>query len=196
MLAESKGLTTSEAKKRLEQYGENTLPEKPQPTSFAIYISQLKNPLVYILLAAAFVTFFLSDFSDTAIILFVVLVNSTLGFIQEKRANNALSSLKELIHPTADVIRNGKKVKVDVELIVPGDVVELELGEKVPADGKLLSANRLFIEEAILTGESIPVEKKEGDEAYMGTIVSSGEALMEVGVTGAETQIGKIAALP
>lgn len=189
-----RGLSSTEAKARLEKFGLNSLPEKPQPTSFAIFASQLKNPLVYILLAAGIVTFFLGDFSDTAIIFFVVLVNSALGFVQEKRANKALSSLKALIHPTVDVFRDGKKVSVGVESIVPGDIVELETGEKIPADGKLFSVNRTFIEEAVLTGESIPVEKNVGDEAYMGTIVSSGKALMEVSVTGSETQVGKIAA--
>lgn len=193
MARQPSGLTSSEAKNRLEKFGRNVLPEKPPPSSIAIYLSQLKNPLVYILLAAAIVTFFLGDFSDTAIIFFVVLVNSILGFIQEKKASNALESLKALIHPKVDVIRDGEKVQVDIEEVVPGDVIELEQGEKIPADGKLLSANRLLIEEAILTGEAIPVDKGEGDDVYMGTIVSSGQALMEAGVTGADTQMGKIA---
>ena len=104
------GLSSLEAKKRLEKYGPNVLPEKPPPSSLTIYLSQLKNPLVYILLAAAIVTFFLGDFSDTAIIFFVVLVNSTLGFIQEKKASSALAAMKSLIHPTAEVIRNGKEI--------------------------------------------------------------------------------------
>src|SRR3990172_2132230 len=187
------GLTSSEAKRRLEKYGRNVLPEKPPPSSITIYLAQLKNPLVYILLAAAIVTFFLGDFSDTAIIFFVVLVNSILGFIQEKKASNALESLKALIHPKVDVIRDGEKLRLDIEGVVPGDVVELEQGEKIPADGVLLFANRLLIEEAILTGESFPVEKSEGDDVYMGTIVASGEAFMEVKGTGADTQMGKIA---
>ena len=192
-MPEKSGLSFKEAKKRLDQYGLNVLPAKSSPSAFSIFLSQLKNPLVYVLLSAGIVTFFLGDYSDTLFIFFVVLVNSTLGFLQEKKANKALSSLKALVHPMADVIRDGKKLKVDISEIVPGDIVELELGNKVPADGKLLKVNRLYIEEAILTGESVPVEKVEGDEIYMGTIVSAGEALMQVSLTGAQTQMGKIA---
>src|SRR4030067_3771713 len=119
------GLSSLEAKKRLEKYGPNVLPEKPPPSSLTIYLSQLKNPLVYILLAAAIVTFFLGDFSDTTFIFFVVLVNSTLGFIQEQKASKALASLKAMVHPMADVIRDGIKRKIDISEIVPGDLVEL-----------------------------------------------------------------------
>src|SRR3989344_7463509 len=96
------GLTSSEAEKLLAKFGKNILPEKPPPTTLAIFISQFKSPLVYILLAAGIVTFFLGEFSDTAIITFVVLINSTLGMIQEKKASNALAALKALVHPLAD----------------------------------------------------------------------------------------------
>src|SRR3972149_6671229 len=188
------GLTSKEAEKKFQEYGPNVLPEKPPPSSLSIFFSQFRNPLVYILLAAGIVTFFLGDFSDTAIIFFVVLVNSTLGFIQEKKASSALAAMKSLIHPTAEVIRNGKEIRIDIELVVPGDIVELERGEKIPADGKFIKANRIFVEKAILTGESIPVEKKEDDMGFMGTLVSSGEGLLEVSETGAKTEVGKIAA--
>lgn len=188
------GLTSEEAKKLLEKYGPNVLPEKPPPSSLIIFFSQLKNPLVYILLAAGIVTFFLGDYSDTGIIAFVVLVNSVLGFVQEKKASSALEALKALVHPKADVIRGGLEIRIDVNLIVPGDIVEIEQGEKIPADGKLIKANRLFIEEAILTGESIPVGKNDNDTVFMGTIVSSGEGLIEVISTGGQTEVGKIAA--
>lgn len=193
-MQEMQGLTSIEANIKLKKYGANVLPEKPPPSSFTIFLSQFKNPLVYVLLSAGVVTFFLGDFSDTTFIFFVVLVNSTLGFIQEQKASKALASLKAMVHPMADVIRDGIKRKIDISEIVPGDLVELELGDKIPADGKLLRANRLFIEEAILTGESIPVEKNTGDEVYMGTIVSVGEAIMQVNLTGDKTQMGKIAA--
>jgi Ca2+-transporting ATPase len=183
-----------EAKKRLEIYGSNTLPEKPLPSSLMVFLSQFKNPLVYVLLAAGIVTFFLGDFSDTVIILFVVLINSILGFAQEKRASSALKSLKELVHPTTEVIRGGKKIGISVSEVVPGDIVDLDQGNKISADGKLIKANRLLVEEAILTGESIPVNKSVGDSVYMGTIIASGKALMEVSETGAKTEIGKIAA--
>jgi len=194
MFEEYKGLTENEVKNRLQKYGLNKLPEKSPPSSIFVFLSQFKNPLVYILLAAGIVTFFLGDYSDTAIISFVVLINSILGFTQEKRASNALLSLKALVYPSAEVIRDGKKIKVNVLEIVPGDLVDLDQGNKIPADGKLLYANRLSIEEAVLTGESIPVDKKPGDAVYMGTIISSGEGLMEVTLTGAGTEMGKIAA--
>jgi P-type Ca2+ transporter type 2C len=190
---EKHGLSSDDAKKRLAEHGPNTLPEKPPPSSLSIFLGQFKNPLVYILVAAGFVTIFLRDFSDTIIIFFVVIVNSLLGFIQEKKASNALESLKALVHPEVDVIRDGKLQKIPIEEVVPGDIIDLDQGNKIPADGKLLHANRFLVEEAILTGESIPVDKKDGDEVFMGTIVSSGEALMEVTVTGANTQMGKIA---
>src|SRR3990172_4889127 len=187
------GLPSKEAEKRQKEYGKNVLPEKPPPPSLSIFFSQFRNPLVYVLLVAGIVTFFLGDYSDTLIIFFVVLVNSILGYFQEQKASKALASLKALVHPTADVIRDGKEVRIDVTEVVPGDIVELELGNKIPADGKLVSANRLFIEEAILTGESMPVEKTEGKEVFMGTIVASGEGLMEVSAIAASTEMGKIA---
>ncbi len=187
------GLTEKEANERLTKYGYNTLPEKAPPTSLAIFLSQFKNPLVYVLLAAGTVTFFLKELSDTAIIFFVVIVNSTLGYVQEKKANNALMSLRSMITQTAEVVRGGIKKRIETKFIVPGDIVDLEQGEKVPADGKLIRANRLFLEEAMLTGESVPVEKDTGDDIYMGTIVSSGEAVYEVTKTGGLTEMGKIA---
>src|SRR3989344_3255766 len=188
------GLTSQEAKIRLAKYGPNVLPEEPPPTSLSIFFSQFKNPFVYILLAAGIVTFVLKDIPDTIIIFFVVLVNTVLGFIQEQKATRALQSLKLMIHPKADVVRDGKEIQIGVEDVVPGDIVEIELGDKIPADGKLIMANRLFIAEAVLTGESLPVEKKEGDMVYMGTIVSSGEGYFEVTATGALSEMGKIAA--
>ena len=186
------GLSVKEAQERLSKYGYNILPEKPPPTSLSIFFSQFRNPLVYVLLTAGIVTFFLREFSDTAIILFVVFVNSILGFVQEKRASNALTALRSMILPMAEVIRDGIKSKIEVKFIVPGDVIELEQGEKVPADGKLVKANRLYIEEAMLTGESVPLEKDVGDVIYMGTIVSSGEATFEVKKKGAFTEMSKI----
>ncbi len=188
-----KGLSKEEARKRLEEHGSNVLPEKPPPSSIVIFLSQFKNPLVYVLLVAGFITLFLGKLSDTAIIFVVVLVNSVLGFVQEQKASNALKHLKSMVQPMADVIRDGKKQKVYVADIVPGDLVDLDMGDKVPADGKLIKANRLLMEEAILTGESLPVSKSVGDEVYMGTLVSSGKAYMEVATTGANTQMGKIA---
>ena len=188
-----KGLTQEEAKARLKKFGLNRLPEKPPPSWFVIFFSQLKNPLVYILVGAGLVTLVLRDYSDSIIIFIAVLVNTVLGFIQEERASKAINALKKLIHPKATVIREGKTIETDAEEIVPGDVVILNTGVKIPADGKLLNANRLFASEAVLTGESVAVPKKTGDEVFLGTIVTAGRGYMQVETTGAKTQMGKIA---
>ena len=193
MSPEQKGLTSKEAAKRLQKYGPNILPEKPPPSDLFIFISQLKNPLVYVLVAAGVITFILNHRSDTAIIFFAVFLNTVLGFFQERRAGKALYALKKLIHPEAQVIRNGNLEKIDASEVVPGDIVVLNQGEKIPADGKLVEANKFFVSEAILTGESVAVSKKEDDKAFMGTITVSGQAKMMVEITGDKTEVGKIA---
>lgn len=187
------GLTLEEVKDQLKKHGRNILPEKPPPSDLAILISQIKNPLVYVLLAAGLVTFLLGEMADTVIIVIAVLTNTLLSFFQERKANKALHALKKLIHPSAKVIREGKEIEIDAEEIVPDDLVILDQGTKVSADGKLIEANRLFLDEAILTGESVPVSKREKDEVFMGTVVSSGKGLMKVSITGESTQMGKIA---
>src|SRR3989344_1907304 len=193
MSQDLRGLSSVEARRQLDLVGPNILPEKPPPSALTIFLSQFKNPLVYVLLAAGIVTAFLYDYSDTLIIFFVVSVNAVLGFVQEQKATNALQALKAMVRPTADVVRDGKTKRIEVEDIVPGDIVILALGDKIPADGKLITANRLFIEEAVLTGESIPVEKNPDERVFMGTVVSSGEAVMQVTETGSKTEMGKIA---
>lgn len=193
MLPELKGLTSKEAIKQLQKYGPNILPEKPPPSGLLIFISQLKNPLVYVLVAAGVITFFLNHRSDTVIIFFAVFLNTILGFFQERRASKALHALKKLIHPEARVIRNGHLEKIDASEIVPDDVVVLNQGDKIPADGRLIEVNKLFVSEAILTGESVSVAKKDNDKAFMGTIVVSGQAKMIVEITGKDTEVGKIA---
>ncbi|MBU0569333.1 HAD-IC family P-type ATPase, partial [Patescibacteria group bacterium] len=209
------GLSSNEAKELLKKFGPNALPETPPPSDLSIFLSQLKSPLVYVLLAAGIVTFILKEISDTTIILFAVALNTVLGFIQERKANKALHALKQLIHPTAHVMRDGKRMEIDVAEIVPGDIVILNQGSKIPADGKLVEANRFLAEEAILTGESVPVAKSVNrlesldssskdtntrdqspetkDQVFMGTIVSAGVGTMLVETTGRNTKIGEIA---
>lgn len=193
MPSQINGLTSSDAKKRLARYGPNSLPEKPPPSDLKIFISQLKSPLVYILLLAGLVTLLLGHTTDTAIIAFAVFINTILGFLQERKANKSLYALKKLLHPHANVVRNGKTTQIPVEEVVPGDVCILNQGDKVPADGVLIKSNRLFLSEAILTGESVSVSKDEKETVFMGTIVTSGRGVFEVGKTGAETEMGKIA---
>jgi Ca2+-transporting ATPase len=188
-----KGLATEEAKEALAKFGPNVLPEKPPPGSLAIFLSQFKSPLVYTLLIAGIITLFLRHYSDTAIIFLAVFINTILGFAQEKKASRALAALKNMLHSTSELVRDGKRVKVAVENIVPGDIVVLPEGEKVPADGVLIEASHMFLEEAMLTGESAPVAKAAQDEVYMGTIVTAGRGVMRVNLTGARTKMGGIA---
>ena len=193
MPAQEKGLTSAEAKKRLEKFGPNILPERPPPSDLIIFLSQLKSPLVYVLIFAGVVTLIFRQLSDTIIIGIAIIMNTVLGFFQERRAGKALSALKKLINAHAEVVRDGRRRKIDAKEVVPGDTAILSSGMKIPADGKLIYANRLFIDEAVLTGESAAVAKKEEEKVFMGTVVSAGQGAMEVGVTGANTQIGKIA---
>ncbi len=189
----TRGLEPYEAKELLKEYGPNKLPEKAPPSKFSIFLSQLKNPLVYILIAAGGVTFVLKEFSDTAIISLAVFINTILGYVQESKAGEALEALKKLVHPEVRVIRASKEMIVPIEDLVPGDLVVLGQGDKIPADGKIIEANRLFISEAILTGESDALEKAVKSDTFMGTIVTAGKGKMIVTVTGAGTEMGKIA---
>jgi len=193
LLSVEKGLSTKEVKIKQEQYGPNLLPEKPPPSKLYLFISQLKSPLVYILLISTFLTFAIGQKADSLIILIAVLINTILGFIQEDKTSKSLLALKKFISDEVSVIRDGKRQLVETKQVVPEDVVILNQGDKVPADGKIMSSNRLYINEAMLTGESMPVEKKEGDEIFMGTTISSGQAIMRVKTIGASTKIGKIA---
>jgi len=188
-----KGLSEEEAKEKLEKFGFNVLPEKPPPSWLAILFDQLKSPLIYVLLFAAFLTLILKHFSDTAIILIAVVLNTVLGFYQERKAKYAVYALKKLLVPQARVIRDGKRLAIDARQLVPGDLVVLEIGDRVPADGILLEATDLALDEAILTGEAIPVYKKVQDNCYLATIIIVGRGLMEVTKTGGETKVGKIA---
>jgi len=190
---QEKGLTFDEVERRINEHGLNVLPEKPPPSNFSLVMSQLKSPLVYVLLVAGLVTLFLHEYTDFLVIAIAVFINTVLGFVQEKRAGQALRALKELIHPEAKVIRNGEMQTIDVTHLVPGDLVVLNKGDKIPADGKLEFSNRLFISEAILTGESVPVTKSKGDVVYMGTVVTAGQAKFMVEKTGVSTEVGKIA---
>ncbi len=188
-----KGLTSERAHQRLKTFGPNKLPERPPPNGLFILFSQFKNPLVYVLITAGLITLFLNHISDTIIIFFAVFINAVLGFIQERRANRALYALKKLIHPNAHVLRDGKLKTIDVSEVVPGEIIILNQGDKISADGRLLEANRLHISEAILTGESAPVEKKLKDKVLMGTVVLAGQGKMLVETTGEKTEMGKIA---
>jgi len=191
------GLTGAQVLKRRRQHGENTLPAAKGTTVWTILLAQLKSPLVYIILVAAAISLALGERGDFAIIMAVVVIDAILGFVQEYQAQRTYTALKGLLRPTTTVIRDNKRLEVEIKELVPGDLVILNAGERVPADGELLETSRLTVEEAILTGESEPIAKDEADaerrRVYMGTTVLSGRGIMQVCETGRRTELGKIA---
>ena len=209
---QSKGLSTSQVKKRLEQYGTNELTHKKKNGFFKKFISQFSDFMVIILLIAATVSFITSlirhdmDFIDSIIILTIVVVNAFTGVIQESRAEKAIEALKKLSSPQATVLRDGKEMKIDSSGLVPGDIVVLSTGDMVPADLRILESYSLKAEESALTGESVPVEKSPngtfsadtpiGDRTNMlfsGSSVTAGRGKGVVVATAMKTEVGKIA---
>lgn len=187
------GLSKDEVTLKQKEYGLNQLPEKKPPTKISIFLSQLKNPLVFVLLGASVVTILIGHMNDAFIILIAVFINTILGFVQENRTSNSLSALKKFISIKATVLRDGERLQIDTKEIVPGDIVFLNRGDKIPADGILISTNRFSSNEAVLTGESLPINKNVDDKVFMGTTVSSGQAVMSVENIGPTTEVGKIA---
>lgn len=153
------GLTEEEAAARLERYGENVLKETDRRTVWRMIFEQVNEPLMYVLIVAAAISFFLGEIADACIILVVLVLNTTVGVIQEGKAKKAMEALKKMSAPMAYVRRNGVLHHIQAAQIVPGDIVILEAGAQVPADVRLISVAGLKIEEASLTGESVPVEK-------------------------------------
>jgi Ca2+-transporting ATPase len=191
------GLTAIEAVEKRKTYGENTLPSAKQTSAWAIFFNQFKNPLVYIILAAAGISLVVSEYGDFAIIMIVVLLDAILGFIQEYRAQRTYTALKGLLKPTTTVIRDSTRQEIEVRELVPGDIVVLSAGEHVPGDGEVLEAIKLTVEEAILTGESEPIVKTNEsgqNQVAMGTTILTGRGLMRVTTTGVQTELGQIAA--
>ncbi len=201
------GLTAPEASLRLERYGTNTLPAPKGTPPLLRFLAQFNNALIYFLLAAALAALLLNHAVDAAVIVLVVVVNAVVGFVQEGRAEKALSGMESLLTDHAHVLRDGIRDSVDAAALVPGDVVLLDAGDRVPADLRLLRVRGLAIEEAALTGESVASEKHEepaeaaaslGDRssmAYSGTLVARGQATGVVVATGTATEIGRISKL-
>lgn len=209
------GLTAEQAAERLQKYGPNALRAAPKPTLVQRFLGQLKDPMLLILLAAAAVsgvTNYLAgeDFAEAAIILIVVLLNAVLGVFQESKAEEAIEALQTMTAATCKVLRDGRQTVLHSDELVPGDVVVLEAGDSVPADGRLLESASLKIEEAALTGESVPVTKAVqllglapgqqdvplGDRknmCYMGSTVVYGRGRAVITATGMQTEMGKIA---
>src|SRR5262245_35005231 len=199
-----KGLDGGEASTRLRRYGPNRLPEGKKRGPFMRFISQFNNILVYVLLGAGFTKLMLNLWVDAGIIFGVVILNALLGFIQEGKAEKALDSIRNMLSAEARTLRGGETRMIPAEQLVPGDVVLLESGDKIPADLRLSDVKNLRTEEAALTGESVPAEKSSdpvsanatvGDRdsmAFSGTMVVSGRATGVVVATGSETELGRI----
>ena len=205
LCSESSGLSEEEAGKRLTQYGPNVLPAKKPPGILILFLRQFKSPLIYILLIAAVISYLLQDVKDAAFILMVVLLNAGIGLVQEWKAEQSASRLEKILHITAHVHRDGHDRRVDATRLVPGDIVFLEPGDRVPADIRLTHAAHLSIDESILTGESIAVEKalsvqpettplsRRSNMVYGGTTVATGRGAGVVTATGMRSEVGSIA---
>jgi len=199
------GLPQEEAEKRLEKYGRNELPGKKTIKLWKVIVDQLKSPLIYILIAAGIVSSVVGEVKDAVFIFFIILLNTGLGTYQEWRAEKSAESLQEYLKIYARTVRGGAERRINSEELVPGDIVLLKSGDKVPADMRLLKTKNLSIDESVLTGESVPVDKTNRKEkeykdssqcenlAFAGTRVTSGRASGMVTATGLDTEIGKIA---
>ena len=190
----NKGLTDQEAQERLKKYGPNEITAKTTP----MWLKFLKNftgPIAYMIEAAAIVSAFIQHWDDFWIILALLLFNACIEFWQDRKASNALAALKKGLAPTATVMRDGKFKTIPASQLVPGDIVKIRLGQIVPADMRFVSGDYASIDQAALTGESLPVSKKIGDEAYSGSVVKQGEMTGVVIATGSHTFFGKTAKL-
>jgi len=203
---DSGGLSSAEARARLERYGPNTIRAEELEPWWSLALHQFRDPLIYILLVAAGVTLAIQDYVDAGVILAVVLLNALIGFVQEYRARQAMQALSKLSAPRAEVLRDGKTVQIPAGEVVPGDVVLLTTGARVPADLRLFRVSDLEVDESTLTGESIPVRKDPervfpgrpvaGDQlnlAFAATMVSRGRGRGLVVRTGGRTEVGRIA---
>ncbi|ADH84799.1 cation-transporting P-type ATPase [Desulfurivibrio alkaliphilus] len=202
-----RGLGADEARQRLERFGPNRLPQPERTGPLKRFLLQFHNVLIYILIAAAAGTAFLQHWVDTGVILGVVLINAVIGFIQEGKAEQALDAIRNMLSPKAMALRDGQRRTVPAEELVPGDIVYLQAGDRVPADLRLLRTHNMRIDEAVLTGESVAVDKKTepveeaadlGDRtgmAFYGTLVAFGQGRGVVVTTGADTQIGRISTM-
>lgn len=201
------GLSSGEAEKRLEEYGKNELKEKEKVSVFRLFLSQFKSMLIFILIVASIVSALLGEAIDAVVILFTVFLAGILGFVQEYRAEKAIELLKSLTSPEAAVMRNGTEKKIPSTELVPGDIILLQTGDRIPADARIIKEFNLKVDESSLTGESVPVQKianalpadtsgaDRKNMAYAGTAVAYGRGRGVVTATGMKTSFGELAGL-
>jgi potassium/sodium efflux P-type ATPase len=205
--SQADGLTQAEAERRFVEFGPNRLRPTKKRSSWVLLANQFKNILIYVLLIAAGITVLIGHWVDAAVIAGVVILNALIGFVQEGKAEKAIDAIRNMLSPQATVSRDGSRTSLPAEQLVPGDVVFIQSGDKVPADVRLIKIKNLRVDEASLTGESVPIEKTIapakvdsalGDRtcmAYTGTLVTYGQATAIVVATGDQTELGKIGAL-
>ena len=202
------GLSAAQVDRRQSRHGPNALPSPPRRRRILLLVDQVRNPLILMLFAAAVVAGLVGDYKDTVVIFTVIVLNSLLGFVQEFRAEHSLESLRKMLFPTCVVRRDGRLVVIEAVELVPGDLVVLEAGNQVPADGRLVLAEQLQVDESALTGESLPTSKRTeplpagdaavGDRwsmAFMNTLVTRGRGELVVTATGVQTELGVLADL-
>ncbi len=190
-----KGLSEVDARRLLKEYGENRIKNKKKSSAFKLFVGQFQDALIIILLISTLISLTMGEFVEAITISSIVVLNALLGFIQEFKTEKTLEKLGALVSPSATVVRDGATREIEVTLIVPGDIVKLEAGDSIPADGEVLTCASLSVDESMLSGESLGVDKKIGDAVYMGTCVSAGVATISITRTGEATEMGKIAGL-
>ncbi|MEZ0537205.1 cation-translocating P-type ATPase [Caldicellulosiruptoraceae bacterium PP1] len=195
IIVKNKGLSEDEANKRIDKFGLNDININNKKKVYNILLDQFKDILIIILAISTAISFLLGEWLDAIVIFIIIIINGILGFIQEFRAEKAIESLQSYISYKAKVIRNGKVVDIDTKFLTIGDIVIVEEGDRIPADGELLQAKSLSVDESLLTGESVPVMKSNYDDnkVYMGTYVVSGKGVFKVTSVGLSTKMGSIA---
>ena len=203
----ARGLAPEEAASRLEKYGPNIIEDQTKISFFHLVLGQFTSPLIWILFAAAGISLAIGEVVDAGVIGVIIILNALIGFLQEYNAERAIEALRKIASLHAVVLRDGRDMEIEAAHVVPGDIIKLEAGYKIPADARLIETAGLQVQEASLTGESLPVTKKLavyntdlvlGDRKNMvfaGTTAISGRGRAAVAATGMDTQIGKIAAL-
>jgi len=193
-MVENRGLTSKEVVEKLKIYGKNTI-SVYKVSVFKVFLRQFSSPLIYLLILAAVISFFLSSFADALSITVILLINAFLGFFQEYRSEKFIEKLRSLVKKNTNVRRNGAVSVIPEEEVVPGDIVVLKEGDIVPADGQIVLAEAILVDEATISGESIAIGKNRRDKVFAGTTVTHGYCEFKVTETGSKTELGKIVSL-